>query len=352
MDKAVVAQYKPYRVNVEEGERYLWCSCGLSQSQPFCDKSHADTDFKPVAFTASETKAVLFCGCKHSASGPLCDGSHNDLADEYAEDERPLEELLSTATEAPFDASGRAQLDGGCYVQQPAGLAWTAVGGLQLATVISAADNARFIAQYMVRLEGHSSEVLLYPGVDVVLFCTAGTGRVNVAGRNFPVSPRVGIHIRPTEGFALNRESVDELQCLLTVCPGTAQLQVLEVMQENFDGDFSDRRVAYDTSQRVAMADRFYQVLVGEETGSAEVTQFIGQVPKSKAAPHRHLYEEAIIILSARGTMWTQTRRAAVKSGDLIFLPAEQEHSLQCTEDAGMELAGHFYPSGSPSINY
>ncbi len=50
--------------------------------------------------------------------------------------------------------------------------------------------------------------------------------------------------------------------------------------------------------------------------------------------------------------MWTETRRAAVTAGDLIFLPAEQEHSLQCTRDGGMELAGHFYPAGSPSINY
>ena len=237
-------------------------------------------------------------------------------------------------------------------MQQPTGLAWTAVAGLQLATVISAADNARFIAQYMVRLEGSRSEVLLYPEVDVVLYCTAGSGRVNVAGREFSVSSRTGIHIRRNEGFALLRDSGEELRALLTVCPGTAELKVLEAMPENFDSRFADRKVAYDAAKRVTMADRFYQVLVGEDIGSTEVTQFIGQVPKSKAAPHRHLYEEAIIILSARGTMWTETRRAAVQSGDLIFLPAEQEHSLQCTEEAGMELAGHFYPSGSPSINY
>ena len=100
------------------------------------------------------------------------------------------------------------------------------------------------------------------------------------------------------------------------------------------------------------MADRFYQVLIGEDTGSAEVSQFIGEVPKSKAAPHRHLYEEAIIILSACGMMWTETRRAPVETGDIIFLPAEQEHSLECTEDSGMVLAGHYYPSGEPNINY
>ena len=44
--------------------------------------------------------------------------------------------------------------------------------------------------------------------------------------------------------------------------------------------------------------------------------------------------------------------RVEVEAGDLIFLPAEQEHSLQCIDEAGMELAGHFYPSGEPNINY
>ncbi len=79
MDEPVVAQYKPYRVEVEAGERYLWCSCGLSKSQPFCDKSHAGTSFTPVAWTAEASGTVLFCGCKHSAAGVVCDGSHNNL---------------------------------------------------------------------------------------------------------------------------------------------------------------------------------------------------------------------------------------------------------------------------------
>lgn len=352
MDKPKVAQYKPYRIAVEEGERYLWCSCGLSKTQPFCDKSHLDTDFKPIPYTANASRAVLFCGCKHSAAGPVCDGSHNNLADEYAEDDRSLEELLADNTEIAFDVSGRAILDGGCYVQRPQGLDWQTVGGIECATVICAEDNARFLDQYALRLAAGDSEVLQYPGSDLVLFFTVGEGQVSVAGRQFDVSSRTGIHVRSGEAFQLSCRSGGALQCLATVCPGGTGLQVLPQMPDNFDARFGERSVAYDETQRVTMADRFYQVLVGEEVGSAEVTQFIGQIPESKAAPHRHLYEEAIIILSAKGMMWTETRRAPVEPGDLIFLPAEQEHSLQCTDASGMELAGHFYPSGSPSINY
>ena len=255
-------------------------------------------------------------------------------------------------TEVPFDESGKALLDGGCYVQRPAGLNWATVGGLQLASVIAANDKAKFLGQFAARLDGAQSDILSYADADVVLYVTAGSGSVSISGHDFALNPRQGAHIRAGEAFQVTYRGDATLEFLVTVCPGESRLDVLEAMPVNFDTAFPDRTVADDPAQRQTMADRFYQVLVGEDIGSAEVTQFIGQIPQSKAAPHRHLYEEAILILSARGTMWTENLRADVQAGDLIFLPAEQEHSLQCIDAAGMELAGHFYPSGEPNINY
>ena len=42
-------------------------------------------------------------------------------------------------------------------------------------------------------------------------------------------------------------------------------------------------------SQRHKMAERYYQMLVNREHGSTVVTQFIGNIPLSKAEPHRRL---------------------------------------------------------------
>lgn len=69
-------QMSPYMVEVEEGKRYFWCSCGKSQNQPFCDGSHAGTSFTPVAFKAEKSGTVTFCGCKKTDDQPFCDGSH------------------------------------------------------------------------------------------------------------------------------------------------------------------------------------------------------------------------------------------------------------------------------------
>ena len=67
----------PIGVDVEAGKSYFWCSCGKSDSQPFCDGSHKDTEFTPVKYEAAESKKLFFCACKATKGQPLCDGSHN-----------------------------------------------------------------------------------------------------------------------------------------------------------------------------------------------------------------------------------------------------------------------------------
>lgn len=77
--KMKIAKNAPYPIEVIKGQSYYWCSCGLSENQPFCDGSHQRTDMTPTEFVATESKTVYFCGCKQSASAPLCDGTHSDL---------------------------------------------------------------------------------------------------------------------------------------------------------------------------------------------------------------------------------------------------------------------------------
>jgi CDGSH-type Zn-finger protein len=79
MDKPHIAQKSPYEFEVQAGETYFWCACGLSDDQPFCDDTHEGTKFEPVEFTAEKTETVWLCGCKQTKTPPFCDGTHNGL---------------------------------------------------------------------------------------------------------------------------------------------------------------------------------------------------------------------------------------------------------------------------------
>jgi len=74
-----IPQKNPLPVDVEEGRKYFWCSCGKSDRQPFCDGSHQGTEFLPLTYVAETTRTLYFCACKHTRGEPLCDGSHNSL---------------------------------------------------------------------------------------------------------------------------------------------------------------------------------------------------------------------------------------------------------------------------------
>lgn len=73
-----IAQKTPYVIEVDPGVK-AWCSCGHSDTQPFCNGSHKGTDFTPVIEEVKEKKTVAWCGCKHSNNPPFCDGSHANL---------------------------------------------------------------------------------------------------------------------------------------------------------------------------------------------------------------------------------------------------------------------------------
>lgn len=72
----ISAKPLPHRVKLTSGRKYRWCSCGLSQKQPFCDDAHRRSDKIPVLFSSEEDLIVALCGCKLTTHGPYCDGAH------------------------------------------------------------------------------------------------------------------------------------------------------------------------------------------------------------------------------------------------------------------------------------
>jgi CDGSH iron-sulfur domain-containing protein 3 len=67
---------KPIEIALEPGKTYLWCQCGFSKNQPFCDNSHVVTKIKPKAFSVLTARKAWLCVCKKTKNHPYCDGSH------------------------------------------------------------------------------------------------------------------------------------------------------------------------------------------------------------------------------------------------------------------------------------
>ncbi len=87
MSNPIIADNSPKPVQVKAGEEVFWCACGQSKNQPFCDGSHAGTDFSPVAFTPDEDGEAFLCACKHTGNAPYCDGTHTQFtADQVGTD--------------------------------------------------------------------------------------------------------------------------------------------------------------------------------------------------------------------------------------------------------------------------
>ena len=78
----IIADIKPSNIALKKGKTYLFCMCGLSKTQPFCDGSHAGSGLKPKSFVAEEEGDALLCVCKQSVSTPYCDGSHRRFSQE------------------------------------------------------------------------------------------------------------------------------------------------------------------------------------------------------------------------------------------------------------------------------
>ncbi len=89
MSKPIIADNRPKKVVLTKGEDYYFCVCGRSTKQPFCDGSHAGTDFTPQAFKAEQDGDAYLCSCKHSGNLPYCDGSHKKFDDDQVGKEGP-----------------------------------------------------------------------------------------------------------------------------------------------------------------------------------------------------------------------------------------------------------------------
>ena len=68
-------QNEPLQTKLAAG-KYLYCQCGYSKDQPFCNGSHHGTKQTPLVFEMKKERTVSLCRCKKTKTPPYCDNSH------------------------------------------------------------------------------------------------------------------------------------------------------------------------------------------------------------------------------------------------------------------------------------
>jgi len=246
----------------------------------------------------------------------------------------------------------RNELEGGAFVTSVFQLHHDHREGWSEGVVVDREHGARGLSQYHVRLEAEVNAARRFPGSDCVVFVRSGTGTLTIGSRHFEVGPEMGAYVAPGETLTAQSASVESLDLLITVCPQCENPQWIEDGTSSFDEKHPLRIISREGQDRQATGDRFFQLLVDTRVGSEQITQFMGGIPHSKAPEHFHDYEEVICVLWGNGRLWTGEQSASVGPGSLIYIPRKQPHCLECDDDEGMLLVGHFYPAGSPAVRY
>ena len=248
-------------------------------------------------------------------------------------------------------------LEEGCRVSTMHEGAPRVAGSLKIWNQVGKANGAEAISLRILEFGPGVSPGLRNQECDEVLYlledfndevsCT-----VFIDGNSYEVGPQTGIYLRPGQTLSVHNDGQDPVRFVSSQCP-----------EEEFRGTF-DTTLAHPTAPSVTpivrlsdrralpTADRWYRVLVDDEIGSEQVTQFVGSIPPGRAPDHFHEYEEVLFILRGEGRMWAGETNTPIAPGSCIYLPKRQLHCVENTGEGELRLLGVFYPAGSPAVRY
>lgn len=248
------------------------------------------------------------------------------------------------------------ELEGGCRVTTFKEGLPQSLGSMRVWHQVGRDNGAQAISLRTMEFSQGLSQALGNGGCDEVLYVLEGAGRIIIDRQAFEIEPAMGIYIKPLETFAVDNPNPEALVLISSRCPepyGQAEpLEALPMPVHAATAPAIAPLVRLSDRKALPTADRWYRVLVDEEVGSTQVTQFVGSIPPGRAPDHFHQYEEVLFILRGQGRMWAGKSSTPIAAGACVYLPKGQVHCVENTGDGELRLLGVFYPAGSPAVRY
>lgn len=174
-------------------------------------------------------------------------------------------------------------------------------------------------------------------GAGELWFVVRGTARLKLEGRDILLQPGVGVLVLSGH-FEIEVDGDDRLELAVVVLPLGAQ------------GMPSDTVTSLlDECEPEMTGDRQFRVLIGPVQGCDAATQFVGDIPPGRAPVHEHTYDEVVLVLSGVGIVHLEEGDRTLGPGTCLYLPPGSPHCLENTGRETMRVLGVFHPGGSPA---
>ena len=244
------------------------------------------------------------------------------------------------------------ELEGGCRVSTMHEGTPRVAGPLKIYSQIGKGTGADAISLRVLEFGPGTSPSLRNGECDEVFYLLEGTCRVVIDSEVYEVGPETGVYLRPGQTLRIENCGTDVVRFVSSQCPEET-FEVVDDPEPSVDKPPSAPPIVRLSDRRaLPTADRWYRVLVDDEIGSEQVTQFVGSIPPGRAPDHFHEYEEVLFILRGEGRMWAGDTNTPIGPGSCIYLPKRQVHCVENTGTGELRLLGVFYPAGSPAVRY
>jgi quercetin dioxygenase-like cupin family protein len=210
-------------------------------------------------------------------------------------------------------------------------------GTVQTKVTIDRSSGCERLEQRVLRFAPGQSEERHTGDRQELLFVASGHGMLAAAGRTHELEPDTGAFLVPGETWAVDNPGPGDLVLVAVTapCEGERRSQVT---------------VRYaDRPALPATPNREFRLLVNEDLGCLDVTQFVGLIPPGRAPLHSHTYDEVVYVVDGEGVLHLGGTDTPLAPGSCIHLPPLQEHCLENTGPTPMRVLGVFHPSGSPA---
>jgi mannose-6-phosphate isomerase-like protein (cupin superfamily) len=222
--------------------------------------------------------------------------------------------------------------------------------GVSVRTTLSRDSGCPRLVQRQLRLEAGARADGEAQGAGELWYVADGAGTLSFDGRTCSLRQGTALLV-PPGGHTVHASADADLELVVVVLPVDARMPgdgdggatageapITEVIETHFDDSPEERT-----------GDRTFRVLIGAHQGFTRATQFVGNIPPSRAPLHEHTYDEVVMVLEGGGVVHVDDGTWDLAPGTCIYLPPGTKHCLENNGEATLRVLGVFCPGGTPA---